>query len=93
MAESGVDISGQHPKPASAFRGAQLDLVITVCDDAATRCPVWLGSGCKAHIAFDDPAQAVGSEPERLAVFRRVRDEILNRVPAYLTKQGGVLAR
>lgn len=99
MAELGVDISGQRSKPASEFRDTKLDLVVTVCDGAATRCPVWLGSGRKAHIAFDDPAQAVGGEHERLAVFRQVRDEILSRVPAALGRydqaafQGGVFER
>lgn len=76
MAELGVDISGQTSKNSDKFRSADLDLVITVCDDAAENCPVWLGRGRKLHIGFEDPATASGSESERLAVFRRVRDEI-----------------
>jgi arsenate reductase len=80
MAELGVDISRQMSKDADEFRGADLDLVITVCDDAAENCPVWLGRGPTLHIGFEDPATATGSEPERLAVFRRVRDEIREEV-------------
>jgi arsenate reductase len=80
MAELGVDISGQTSKSADEFRSANLDLVVTVCDDAAENCPVWLGRGRKLHIGFEDPATASGSESERLAVFRRVRDEIREAV-------------
>jgi arsenate reductase len=76
MAEVGIDISGQRSKPATEFRNEDLDLVVTVCDDAAENCPVWLGHGVKIHIGFQDPAKAQGSEEERLATFRRVRDEI-----------------
>ena len=76
MAELGIDISHQRSKPATEFRGADLDLVVTMCDDAAENCPVWLGRGRRVHIGFQDPARAGGSEEERLAVFRRVRDEI-----------------
>jgi arsenate reductase len=59
-------------------------LVITVCDDAAENCPVWLGQGQIAHLSFPDPAKATGSEEERLAVFRQVRDDIRRRVLDYL---------
>jgi arsenate reductase len=76
MAELGIDMSGQRSKPAGEFREADLDLIVTVCDDAAENCPVWLGTGKRLHIGFLDPARATGSEDERLAVFRRVRDEI-----------------
>jgi arsenate reductase len=70
MSELGIDISRQHSKSANDFR------VVTVCDDAAENCPVWLGNGRKVHIGFEDPARAAGSDEERLAIFRRVRDEI-----------------
>ena len=76
MSELGIDISRQRSKSADAFRGQEFDTVVTVCDDAAENCPSWLGSGRKVHIGFEDPAKATGSEEERLAVFRRVRDEI-----------------
>jgi arsenate reductase len=76
MAELDIDISCQVSKSADEFRNEKLDLVVTVCDDAAENCPIWLGSGSKLHIGFDDPARATGSEEERHAVFCRVRDEI-----------------
>jgi arsenate reductase len=76
MTELGIDISHHRSKPVGEFRDADLDLVITVCDDAAENCPVWLGSGRKVHIGFQDPARASGSDEERLAVFCQVRDDI-----------------
>lgn len=60
------------------------ELVITVCDDAAENCPLWLGQGKRIHIGFPDPAQADGNEEERLAVFRTARDDIEERVLNYL---------
>jgi arsenate reductase len=71
-------------KSTDEFRGAYFDLVVTVCDDAAENCPVWLGKGKRVHLGFPDPAKAAGSEEEILAAFRRVRDEILVKVPALL---------
>ena len=62
----------------------EFDSVITVCDDAADKCPVWLGRGVRKHIGFPDPAQAVGSEEEIMAIFRQVRDSIEERVLTYL---------
>ena len=85
MAELGVDISGQVSKSADEFRGIELDLVVTMCDDAAENCPVWLGDGRKVHISFKDPAKAIGSEEERLAVFRRIRDEIRREILGFLS--------
>lgn len=86
MAELGIDISGQQSKSTGEFRGQDFDLVITVCDDAAENCPVWLGRGQKAHIGFFDPAETAGTEEEQMAVFRRVRDEIRQRVLRYLSE-------
>jgi arsenate reductase (thioredoxin) len=76
MSELGIDLSRQRSKLVDEFRDKQFDVVVTVCDDAAENCPLWLGQGRKVHIGFEDPAQATGSDEERLAVFRRVRDEI-----------------
>jgi arsenate reductase len=76
MAELGIDISAQHSKSVEMFRGEEFERVMTVCDDAAENCPVWLGTGHRVHASFPDPAQATGSEEERLAVFRQVRDAL-----------------
>ncbi|MBE7557004.1 MAG: arsenate reductase ArsC [Anaerolineales bacterium] len=85
MAEFDIDISRNRSKSVDEFRYIGPDLVITVCDDAAEDCPVWLGQGQKVHLSFPDPAKASGSEAERLAVFRQVRDDIRRRVLDYLT--------
>jgi arsenate reductase len=87
MAEIGIDIPGQRSKPVSEFRDATFDLVITLCDDAEENCPLWLGPGRRAHLAFPDPTLATGSRAERLAVFRQVRDDMRHRVPEFL-RQG-----
>jgi arsenate reductase (thioredoxin) len=83
LSEIGIDHHGVS-KSADVFRGQDFDVVITVCDDAAENCPVWLGKGKRAHIGFPDPAQAKGSESERLQVFRQVRDDIRQRISAFL---------
>ena len=84
MAELGVDISDGESKHADAFRSVQFDVVITVCDDAAEKCPVWLGPGRVEHISFPDPAGATGSREEKMALFRQVRDDIREDVLGYL---------
>ena len=84
MQEIGVDISQGVSKRPDVFRDIAFDLVITVCDDAAETCPVWLREGHVEHIGFYDPAKAEGTEEERLAVFRQVRDEIRDRALSYL---------
>lgn len=84
MAELGIDISANRSKSTDEFRQAAFDVVITVCDHAAETCPVWLGQGRKHHMGFPDPADAKGSEAERLAQFRQVRDDIADHVLTYL---------
>ncbi len=76
MQEIGIDISTHWSKTADLFRHTPLDLVITVCDDAAENCPVWLGTGQKLHIAFPDPAKTTGTLAEKMAVFQQVRDNM-----------------
>lgn len=84
MAELGIDISKNKSKAVDKFRKKKFDLVITVCDDAAENCPVWLGDGEVVHISFPDPAKATGTDEEKMAVFRSVRDDIRRRVYYYL---------
>lgn len=83
LAEIGIAHAGES-KNAEVFRELEPDLVVTVCDDAAETCPVWLGKGRRAHLGFRDPARAEGTDEERLAVFRQVRDEILGEIPELL---------
>lgn len=83
LAEIGIDHIG-HAKHVDELRHVPFDLVVTVCDSAVEQCPLWLGSGQRAHHDFPDPTVATGSEAEVLAVFRQVRDEIVRRLPTLL---------
>ncbi|MDW7711633.1 MAG: arsenate reductase ArsC [Deferrisomatales bacterium] len=88
MAEAGVDISDQRSKSVDEVLGDDLDLLVTVCGGARESCPVFLGKvKARQHWPFDDPAEARGTQDEVLAVFRRVRDEIGNRVASFLKEE------
>ena len=76
MQEVGIDITGHRSKNVDEFAGQRFDYVITVCDNARETCPVFFGAAEKLHHDFEDPAAFKGSEEERLAVFRRVRDQL-----------------
>jgi arsenate reductase len=76
MREVGIDISGQHSKSMDEFTGQAFDYVLTVCDNAKESCPTFPAVTVMIHHGFEDPAALRGSEAERLALFRRVRDEI-----------------
>ncbi len=85
LAEVGLDISGQTSKDLGQFLGkVHFGYLITVCANAEQRCPVFPGLGVRLHWPFDDPATIGGSDAERLAGFRRVRDEIATRIQAWL---------
>jgi arsenate reductase len=86
MSDLEINISDHYSKSTEEFREVEFDQVITVCDDAAENCPLWLGSGRVTHIGFPDPAKATGAEAERLAVFRHVRDDIGQRVLNHLAQ-------
>ena len=83
LKEIGVEHEGKS-KDVDEFHEVDFDLVLTVCGDAEKKCPIRLGRGEKVHIGFDDPADATGSDEERMEVFRRVRDEIIERVLSFL---------
>ncbi|MBU0994139.1 MAG: arsenate reductase ArsC [Proteobacteria bacterium] len=79
MAEEGVDISSNHSKLVSSLKGIEFDYVITVCGHANETCPFFPGKTKKVHVGFDDPpklAETLSTEAEKLACYRRVRDEI-----------------
>ena len=76
MKELGIDISGHRAKSVDEFVGQPFDYVLTVCDNAKESCPIFPGQTATIHHNFEDPAAFQGPELERLALFRRVRDEI-----------------
>ena len=80
MNEIGVDISEQESKTLESYLGEPFDYVITVCDDANEACPFFPGAKDRLHWSLPDPSAAEGSEEERLAVFRSVRDQLRDRV-------------
>lgn len=86
MLEIGVDISQQKSKDVVSLLGQPVPYVVTVCDDAKERCPIFPGTWKFLHWSFEDPAQATGTHAERLAVFRRVRDEIFQHIDTTLVQ-------
>jgi len=76
MQELGIDISGNRSKHVDEFAGEAFDYVLTVCDNAKQSCPIYPGHTNRLHHSFEDPAAVQGSEQERLAAFRQVRDQI-----------------
>ncbi len=90
MAEIGIDISGQESKTLERFLTQPFDAVITVCDAAAEACPVFVGAKRQLHWSFPDPSKATGSEEEQLAVYRRVRNAIRQRIEAELLQNAAV---
>jgi len=88
MQEVGIDISDTKPKNVDQFLKFSFDYVITVCDNAKETCPVFLGKvKYRLHIGFEDPAEAKGTEEERLSVFRKIRDEIRSEFERFYLDQ------
>ena len=90
MREIGIDISeaaGYRAKSLNEFIGQPIDLVVTVCDDAAEECPFLPGARHQVHWGFPDPSAATGTEDERLTVFRSIRDAIAARIEEFLGEQ------
>ncbi len=78
LEERGIDISGNRSKSVDEFAGQQIDYILTVCDNAKENCPYFPARTKSIHYSFNDPAEVAGDEEARLAVFRKVRDEIEN---------------
>jgi len=85
LAELGIDISGHRSKTMDEFAGEQFDYVITLCGDANEQCPLFIGGVERIHIGFDDPSRLPGTPEEIMPEFRRVRDEIREKLTDYLT--------
>jgi arsenate reductase (thioredoxin) len=87
MSELGIDLSRHSSKTLDRFVAEPWDYVITVCDSANERCPIFPARTTRLHWSFEDPSAAVGSEAELLAVFRRVRDAIAARLRGWLAER------
>lgn len=85
LAERGIDAAWARSKSVDEFRGQTFDYVITVCDQARQVCPVFPGVHHSLHWDYEDPAEATGTEEERLAVFRRVLVAMSERVAQFAT--------
>jgi len=80
MREVGIDISGHRSKSVEEFAAQHFDYLITVCDNAKESCPVFPATTKRIHWSLNDPAAVEGSEEQRLAEFRRVRDDLRARL-------------
>jgi arsenate reductase (thioredoxin) len=88
MGEVGIDISAGRPTHVERYLAEPWDLVVTVCDSARESCPVFPRPVEQLHVSFPDPALAAGTEDERLAAFRAVRDDIEARLLPVLRRRG-----
>ncbi len=84
MRELGIDLSEAESKHLDRFVNEPFDLVVTVCDNAREACPVFPGAGQSLHWPFRDPAHAVGTDDEKMMLFREVRDEIRDQIRNWL---------
>jgi arsenate reductase (thioredoxin) len=84
MKEIGIDISGHRSKSVAEFEGQGFDYVVTVCDNARDNCPFFPAGTERIHWSLEDPAAVQGSEQERLAAFRRIRDQIHEKVKGFV---------
>ena len=87
MVEAGVDISGQASKRLDRYLAEPWDYVVTVCDQANESCPFFPGGRHRLHWSFRDPSQATGNEGEQLEVYRRVRNDIKERIEQFIRSQ------
>lgn len=90
MEEVGIDLTGHASKTIDAFLSQPWDYVITVCDSANERCPMFPGGTTRIHWSFDDPSQATGTDEDTLKKFRHVRDEIQDRLRRWLADHGNL---
>jgi len=91
MQEIGIDISGQTSKGVEIYLGKTLfHYLITVCDKAEKNCPTnWPGVNHRLHWSFEDPSAFEGTDEEKLAKFRTIRDQIESRIKEWLAEQEG----
>ena len=90
MNEIGLDLSSHRSKSVDEFIGKPLDFVITVCDNANETCPIFPGNVRRFHWPFEDPAAVKGSDEVREAAFRRIRDQLYERIMTFLKSDESV---
>ena len=89
MEEAGYDMRGYRSKHLDEYKGRiNFDFLITVCGNADERCPYFPGMGTRLHWPFEDPADFNGPEEEKLAFFRKVRDQIKTKIQSWLDESG-----
>jgi len=84
LEEIGLPSTGLTSKSSEPFEKETFDLVVTVCGNAQADCPIWPGASELFHWPFEDPADATGTDDEKLKCFREVRDQIKDRIESYL---------
>jgi len=84
MAEIGIDISGHRSKCLDEFLGTPFDHIITVCDNANQTCPAFPGKAQRTHWSLEDPAEVDGTEEEKLAAFRKIRDQLIIQIREFI---------
>jgi arsenate reductase len=87
MAEIGIGLSGHRSKTLDEFVGEPFDYVITLCGDANEKCPLFFGGVKRMHIGFEDPSRLPGSEEEVIPEYRRVRDDIRQKMREFFAKE------
>ena len=85
--EIGIDISRNSSDHLSRYEGQTFDYVISLCGDADDKCPAFFGGVKRLHMPFDDPPRATGSDEQVMAVYRRVRDEIRDRMKTFFNAE------
>ena len=89
MAEIGIDLTTHRSKTMDEFVSETFDYVITLCGDANEKCPLFFGGVQRVHLGFDDPSRLPGSDDEVLPDYRRVRDEIKERIGQFFAAESG----
>ena len=89
--ELGLSVDGLESKSVELFVGDQIDLAVTVCDHAKEACAVLPGVARTVHWPFEDPADVTGTDDEKIIQFRKIRDQIKNRIEDFLNCEAGGL--
>lgn len=87
MHDDNIDITSNQPKNLTQFLEVEFDYLITVCDNAKEACPIFPGNVTHIHCSFEDPAHAEGTEEEQTAFFKKVRDQIKEKMEEFVSQK------